>query len=1348
MGDIETSKIEWGRAFDSISDGICLMDMDGKILRCNKTMKVILGKEENAIVGRNCWEVVHGAQEPMENCLLTEMKKNKKKASSELTLGKRIFNVTVDPIFDDKGELKNAVHIISDITERKKSDETMQESAERYRTLFENASDAIFTMAEYKFIECNEMTLKIFGCKQEDIIGHAPWEFSPSKQPDGSSSEEKAKEFIESAFEGKVLRFYWKHAKKDKTPFDAEVSLSLMTVGEKKFLQAIVRDITERKQAEDSFRRLTGIMENTSDLVSTATPDKRLTYLNSAGRELIGWKEDEDLADKKISDVHPKWARDIIDSKGIPTAIQDGIWRGETALLRTDGTEIPVSQVIMSHKSETGDVEYLSTIMRDISKEKQAEEELKQSEEWYRSLIENSASVYSVVDAKGNAIYQSPSIERVYGWKPEEIKGKPLFERIHPDDLEQIVGGFKKLLENPKEVIKSETRYRHKDGSWRTIDALGANHLDNPAIRGIMITSHDITERKIAEEKLRESEKKFRAIFDQSAQLLAILSPEGKIIEVNEKITQLPGFKRSLIGKPFWDKVYWPDSPELWDSIHDLVIKASNGEFVSFEAREVHDNSLHVTDNIIFPVRDNKGDILFLVATALDITERKKAEEALRESKEKYRELVENINDIIYTVDKEGIIQYMSPAIERASGGFKPSDLEGRVYNEYIHPDDVERITKEFKVRISGKSGTVEYRTNTKTGEILWIRDSSRPIMKDGEVIGVQGVMRDITEYKEAEEKFRNVFQSTPMGIHMYQLDSDDRLVFIGANPAADKILGVDNQQFIGKTIEEAFPPLKETDVPERYSLAAGEGEIWDTEQIEYEDEKIKGAFEVHAFQTSPGKMVALFRDITNRKQTEEKLRESEEKFRSLISHIPGVVWRTDTEGNTSFISPLVKNIYGFTPKEISKAGDSLWFGRIHPDDVEKVQREFRNLFEKGTHLDMEYRIQRKDGKWIWLKDRSFGTFEQDGMKYADGVFFDITEQKKAEQEISNIFNLSKDLLCIIDLNSDRFMEINPSFETILGHEGHELQSRPYTEFVHPKDIRKTQASIRGELPGTVHERYFENRLLCKDGNYKWFGWSITPVTEEGVTYAVGRDISEQKMKEQEFHKRLMNYKIDEGNMYLVLEKKPDKTLEAFRDLLNAGYEGIIFSRTPVREFERYIDKEFDFAWMAESDNRDAVPPDMKRIEEYVNGLPAHETILLDRLDYLITKNGFDETLSFVHKLRELSYLKDHIVLISLDATTLSEKERGLVEKECLDLVPLHETMISQELMEIMKYIYKRNQDNVSSSYDNLTEELTMSRPTARNRIGTLVGLGYLVETKKGRRKVFEFTEKGRNLFH
>jgi PAS domain S-box-containing protein len=189
-----------------------------------------------------------------------------------------------------------------------------------------------------------------------------------------------------------------------------------------------------------------------------------------------------------------------------------------------------------------------------------------------------------------------------------------------------------------------------------------------------------------------------------------------------------------------------------------------------------------------------------------------------------------------------------------------------------------------FIAIINGDLEPFEYYTNsiiTKQGDKRLISWQNTLLHDDhGNIIASLSSGEDITELTEIEEKLResqehmtNLFNSIPIGIHMYHLFEDGRLVFIGANPAADKILRVDNMQFVGKTIEEAFPPLVKTEVPEKYREAAAEGKEWKTNRIDYEHEEIKGAFEVHAFQISPMYMVATFFDITERLKTEEQLK-------------------------------------------------------------------------------------------------------------------------------------------------------------------------------------------------------------------------------------------------------------------------------------------------------------------------------------------------------------------------------------------------------------------------------------------------------------------------------------------
>jgi len=219
--------------------------------------------------------------------------------------------------------------------------------------------------------------------------------------------------------------------------------------------------------------------------------------------------------------------------------------------------------------------------------------------------------------------------------------------------------------------------------------------------------------------------------------------------------------------------------------------------------------------------------------------------------------------------------------------GYKEGELIGKNWFDVCVPKENRKEIKHvFKAIIKGDLEPFEFYKNpiiTKRGDeriISW--HNALLYDDDGNIIASLSSGEDITELKETEEKLKesqenllNLFNSIPIGIHMYHLYEDGRLVFIGANPAADKILNVDNMEFVGKTIEEAFPPLIKTDIPGRYKILAKAGGVWNWKQVDYQYEQIQGAFEVHAFQISPMYMVATFTDIMERLKTEEQLKKT-----------------------------------------------------------------------------------------------------------------------------------------------------------------------------------------------------------------------------------------------------------------------------------------------------------------------------------------------------------------------------------------------------------------------------------------------------------------------------------------
>ena len=254
-------------------------------------------------------------------------------------------------------------------------------------------------------------------------------------------------------------------------------------------------------------------------------------------------------------------------------------------------------------------------------------------------------------------------------------------------------------------------------------------------------------------------------------------------------------------------------------------------------------------------------------------------------------------------------------------------------------------------------------------------------------------------QLRESENKFRNIVDASPMGIHMYELADDGRLIFTGANPAADRILNIDNSQFIGKTIEEAFPQLTKTAVPDMYRRVCSEGTPWHSEEVAYDDGEISGWFEVHAFQTGPGTMVTQFRDISIRKSAEQMLKTEKEKFRILTELSPLGVSFIGSDGGFKYVNPRFFDLFGYSLEEIPSCRD--WLRKIFPQagvrrQVMAAWIQDLKAARVGAGRSHTYKVTCRDGSEKTVHFRP--VMMEGGDQFV--IFEDVSERKRLEAHL------------------------------------------------------------------------------------------------------------------------------------------------------------------------------------------------------------------------------------------------------------------------------------------------------------------------------------------------------------
>jgi signal transduction histidine kinase/GAF domain-containing protein len=258
-----------------------------------------------------------------------------------------------------------------------------------------------------------------------------------------------------------------------------------------------------------------------------------------------------------------------------------------------------------------------------------------------------------------------------------------------------------------------------------------------------------------------------------------------------------------------------------------------------------------------------------------------------------------------------------------------------------------------------------------------------------------EAIQRELTE-RRSEEKYRNIIESIPVGMHMYQLEPDGRLVFMDANPAADKILRVDNRQFVTRTVEEAFPALADSEIPATYRQVASDGQTRHWDDIYYKENQISGAFEVHAFQTSPGRMAAAFLDITERKQAEVRIRQQNEFLNSVLESLTHPFYVINANDYSVEVANSAarqgRSLEAATCYALSHQSDGPCRGREHPCPLEDVKRLKQPITVEHVHHD-------QDGNMRNVEVHCYPIVDDDGqVVQAIEYVLDITERKQAEQ--------------------------------------------------------------------------------------------------------------------------------------------------------------------------------------------------------------------------------------------------------------------------------------------------------------------------------------------------------------
>jgi PAS domain S-box-containing protein len=387
--------------------------------------------------------------------------------------------------------------------------------------------------------------------------------------------------------------------------------------------------VSERERAEAELRHksseLEAIFQALPDLYFRIAADGTfLDYRAGSSSGLLA--PPEAFLGRPLTEVlPPETARMVSD------AMREMRRTGEPARLSYTATLADGEHAFEARLIPFGEDEVI-TVVRDITEQRAAEEALQRSEEHFRLITENSSDVASILDENGVSTYHSPSIERVLGYRPEELLGASAFDRIHRDDHARCREALGRMFGRPGSVHTVEFRYLHRDGSWRTVEVLGRTLLSDSPSGGVIINARDVTERKAAEAALRESEQRFRAVLENASDIISDLAPDGTILYESPSMERLMGHRvEDLIGKNAFDYVHPEDVPATAEAFRMLMVDVGVPQRVELRFRHV-DGSWRIIE-AVGTAQLIDGEVRSIIINSRDISERKKFEDELRRAK-------------------------------------------------------------------------------------------------------------------------------------------------------------------------------------------------------------------------------------------------------------------------------------------------------------------------------------------------------------------------------------------------------------------------------------------------------------------------------------------------------------------------------------------------------------------------------------------------------------------------------------------------------------------------------------------------------------------------------------------
>lgn len=990
--ELRNASDEWRSTFDAMTEAIALLDADGRIMRCNKAMTLLAEKPYNEIIGLACSGLCGCFVGSSEECPFIRCKTTLKRETALIKKGDQWFETAADPILDVTGTLKGAVHILQNITERKLLVDALRDSGEKFRNFFESANDSLFIIdMGGKFIDVNRVGYERLGYTKEEMLAKNVAQLDP---PEFAA---KVPERIAQIAKYGQAVFESAHIKRSGAVMPVEINSRIIDFEGRKALLSVVRDITERKKAEEILKKREAQLAESQRIAGIGSWERNLST------NAVMWSKEL----YRIFGLDPERVAPSFDilmglilpedresqKKDVQEAIQSKKpYRSDFRIVKPDGTTAVIHSQGEVVCDGAGRPVLLKGTAQDITERKQMEDALKAAviraeDEKARSdsIIAAIGDGISIQDRNFRILYENEAQKKMVGDHVGE-----LCYMAYEQKEERCEGcGVAQVFKDGGTHVVERSAPTDKGMVHVEITASPLRDSKGDIVAGIEI-AHNITERKKAENLMREQQHFTENLIINSAVATFVLDADHRVLTWNRACEELTGVPAAeMVGtegqwKPFYDH----KRPVLADIVLGREPEKLASFYSDFSISALLPDGLHAEGwyknlnskdrYIVFdatPIRNSAGTVIAAIENLQDITERKQAEDAVQESEKRYRAVVENAFDMIQSIAPDGRFLYVNPAWARTIG-YSPEELRTMKIFDIISPACQSKCSDVFsKVKQGTPIEHFETQYVAKNGRVVDLEGNASARIVDGAVEAIQCLLHDVTERNMLEEQIHRskqdweyTFNSITDMVTVHDVDYN----IIMANKAAQKILGLPLLEKMKD--RKCFAYYHGIDHAPEGCPSCGCLQTGAPASFETFEPHLNMFIEIRAIPRfdSNGNLIGLIhvvRDITERKQLEQQIKMHTEHLETVVQERTRALEDTNLElqtvnrelvlrreeadaasrAKTDFLANMSHELR--TPlNAIMGFSEIMLMGMAGP--VSDKQREFLNDISKsGNHL-------------------------------------------------------------------------------------------------------------------------------------------------------------------------------------------------------------------------------------------------------------------------------------------------------------------------------------------------------------------------------------------------------------